>query len=135
MKRLALVVALAMILATFGSGIAAADPLNSPKADIISVTCSNGQTYEVLSAGGQPGHILGSNSNIIPVAFTATVTDPETGEILFSGRRTVGQGDKQGLQDDLITCIAGPFTEVNPETGEPVTIVFLVEAFLTPRGQ
>lgn len=137
MRRLALAVAVAMIMATFGGGIAAADPVNSKQAHIIPVTCSNGQAYQVIVvAAGLPAHIVGSNSNVIPTEFTFTYIDPDTGEVLFSEtKRTVGQGLKVGPQDDLITCTGAPETFVDPETGETIAFVLSVEAFLTPRGR
>jgi len=130
-KRIALVLAVALVMAVFGSGIAAADPINSKNAEVIPITCSNGQTYTIVVAGGIPGHIVGSTRNIIPVTFT--VIDPETGEELVS--ESIGQGNRVGLQDDLITCTTAPAVFVDPETGEEITFVTSVEAFLTPRGR
>ena len=134
-KRIALVLAMALILATVGGGVAAADPINSKKAETFTVTCDNGQTFTVVVAGGLPGHIVGSTRNIIPMEFTFTATDPDTGEVLFSETGTVGKGKKKGLQGDLISCTAGPFTEFVPELGQEVTFFIGVEAFLTPRGR
>ncbi len=135
MKRMALVLAVAMVLAVFGSGIAAADPINSKNAEVFRVTCDNGQTFQVVVVAGLPAHIVGSSRNIIPVEFTFTATDPDTGEVLFSDTEPVGKGKKTGLQGDLITCTAGPFTEFVPELGQEVTFFIEVEAFLTPRGR
>ena len=136
MKRIALVLAVAMVMAVFGSGIAAADPINSKNAEVFPITCSNGQTYTIVTTGGIPGHIVGSTRNFIPVEFTLTAIDPETGEELFSETFPVGQGNRVGLQDDLITCtVAETFVDVDPETGEEITFVVSVEAFLTPRGR
>lgn len=134
MRRIALIVAVAMVMTVFGSGIAAADPVNSKNADVFQITCSNGQTYQIV-ASGNTGHILGSTRNIIPVEFTFTAIDPNTGAPLFSETASVGQGNKVGLQDALITCTTAPQTFVDPQTGEEITFVISVEAFLTPRGQ
>jgi len=135
MRRIILLVAVSMIMAIVGSGIAAADPINSKNAEVFQVSCDNGQTFRVVTAGGLPGHILGSTRNIIPVEFTFTAIDPDTGEVLFTETEGVGQGKKVGLQDDLITCTTAPQTFVDPETGEEITFVISVEAFLTPRGR
>ena len=135
MRRIILLVAVSMIMAIVGSGIAAADPINSKNAEVFQVTCDNGQTFRVVTAGGIPGHILGSTRNIIPVEFTFKVIDPVTEEVLFTETEGVGQGKKVGLQDDLITCTTAPQTFVDPETGEEITFVISVEAFLTPRGR
>ncbi len=134
MKRIALVLAVAMVMAVFGSGIAAADPINNKNAEVFQVTCDNGQTYTVVVTGGNPGHIVGSTRNIIPVEFTFTAIDPDTGEVLFSETEPA-KGNKTGLQRDLITCETAPQTIEDPETGETITFVITVEAFLTPRGR
>ncbi len=43
-KRAALVLVLvAMLMATLGAGLAAADPINSPQDDTVTLTCSNGR--------------------------------------------------------------------------------------------
>ena len=138
MKHIALVLALvAMLLATLGSGLAAADPLKGPQADTVTLTCTNGQTFqiEVVRAGGLPQlHIVGSTGNFILAEITFTAIDPDTGEILFSGTESVGQGNKTGLQSELITCTAAPETLEDPATGETFTFVVTAEGFLTPRG-
>lgn len=137
MKRIAFVFALvAMIMATLGSGLATADPLNSPQADTVTLTCTNGQTYQVVRQGGLPQlHIVGSTGNFILTEITFTAIDPDTGEILFSGTESIGQGNKAGLQGELITCTAPPETLVDPATGEPFTFVVTAEGFLAPRGR
>ncbi len=137
MKRIALVLALvAMTMATLGSGFAAADPLNSPQADTVTLTCSNGQTYQLVRQGGLPQlHIVGDTGNFILTEITFTAIDPVTGEVLSSGTESIGQGNKKGLQGELITCTAPPEELVDPATGETFTFVVTAEGFLTPRGR
>ena len=135
MKRALLLLATTVITALLAVGIASADPVNNPNAEIITITCDNGQSYEVLIATGLPAYIVDSTGNIIPAEVIFTQIDPETGEELFSDTVPIGQGDRVGLQDDLITCTTPRFTEVDPETGEEITFVLSVEAFLTPLGR
>jgi hypothetical protein len=45
----------------------------------------------------------------------------------------VGQGNKTGLQGELVTCNAPPETLVDPDTGETFIGLIGVEGFLTPR--
>ena len=137
MKRIALVLALvAITMATLGSGLAAADPLNSPQADTVTLTCSNGQTYELIRQGGLPQlHIVGDTGNFILAEITFTAIDPDTGEILSSGTESIGQGNKKGLEGELITCTAAPEELVDPATGETFTFVVTAEGFVTPRGR
>jgi hypothetical protein len=134
MKRALLLLATTVITALLAVGIASADPVNNPNAEIITITC-DGQPYEVLIATGLPAYIVGSTGNIIPAEVTFTQIDPESGEELFSETVPIGQGDRVGLQDDLITCTTPRLTEVDPETGEEITFVLSVEAFLTPLGR
>ncbi len=135
MKRIALVLGLlAMIMATSGGGLAAADPLNSPQADTVTLTCSNGKTYELVRQGGLPQlHIVGDTGNFILTKITFTAIDPDTDEVLFSGAESVGKGKKKGLQGKLITCTAPPEELVDPETGETFTFVVTAEGFVTSR--
>ena len=138
MKRTALVLTLAAIAAALlvlSTGIAGADPVNSKNAQVLKISCSNGQTYEIVTTSGIPAHLVGSTGNIIPVEFTFTAIDPETGGELFSQTESIGQGHRVGLQDDLISCTTAPQTFVDPETGEEMTFVISVEAFLTPLGR
>ena len=78
---------------------------------------------------------MGSTSNFILTEVTFTAINPDTGETLFLGRESVGQGNRTGLQGELITCTAAPETLVDPETGEPFTFVVRAEGFLTSRGR
>ena len=135
MRRTLLLAATIAITVLLAVGIASADPIKSKNAEVFPISCTNGQTYTVVVVGGNAGHIVGSTGNIIPVEFTFTATDPETGEVLFSETEPVGKGKKVGLQDDLITCTTEPVTEFIPELGQEVTFFLTVEAFLTPRGR
>ena len=135
MRRALMLATTMSITALLVVGIASADPVNAKKAEVFTISCTNGQTYQVVTAGGIPGHIVGSTGNIIPVEFTFTATDPDTGEVLFSETVPVGMGNKVGLQGDLITCTTAPEVFEDPGTGELVEFVITVEAFLTPRGR
>ena len=133
MRRAVLLATATAIVAVLAVGIASADPVNSKNAEIIPITCDNGQSYRVVVTSGNPAHIVGSTGNFIPVQFTFTAIDPDTGEVLFEETDTVGKGKKRGLKEDLITCKAGPFTEFDPEIGQEVTFTITVKGFLTPR--
>ena len=136
-KRVALVLVLvAMLMATLGAGLAAADPLNSPQADTVTLTCSNGQTYELVRQGGLPQlHVVGDTGNFILTEITFTAIDPDTGEVISTGTESIGRGTREGLQNELITCTAPPEQLVDPATGETFTFVVTAEGFLTPRGR
>jgi hypothetical protein len=134
-RRVVSILVAAMFITGFGIGAALADPVKSKNAEVFDISCTNGQTYQIVVAGGIPGHIVDSTGNIIPTEFTFEIIDPETGRVLESETFPIGQGNKKGLQGDLITCETEPLTEVDPETGEEITFVLTVEAFLTPRGK
>jgi hypothetical protein len=133
-KRIALVLAMAMVLAAFLSSVAAADPVNSKKAEFIHLACDNGQEFTVVATGGNPGHIVGNTGNFIPTSDTVIATDPVTGEVLFSETHSV-KGKQAGLEDDLITCTTEVGTRFIEELGQEATIVVMFEGYLTPRGQ
>jgi hypothetical protein len=132
---LAWLLALALV-ATVGLGTVAADPVNSRNALLLEITCAE-ETFQIVTTSGNPGHIIGSTGNIMPVefTFTNTYTDPETGELVTEeGTFPIGRGNKHGLQDDLVSCTTEAFTFEDPELGEVTTVISVV-AFLTPRGR
>jgi hypothetical protein len=104
MKRIALVLTVALVLAVLGSSVAVADPINSKKAESFDLTCNNGQEFTIVGINGNAGHIVGTSGNIIFTEITITATDPETGEVLYSEAKPVGGGKSLGLNDDRITC-------------------------------
>ena len=133
-KRIALVLAMAMVLAALSSGMAAADPVNSQKAESFDLTCSNGQEFTVVATGGNAGHIVDSTGNVIPTSDTIIATDPVTGEVLFSETHA-NKGKRLGFGDDLITCSTELGTFFVPELGQEATVVVVFEGFLTPQGR
>jgi hypothetical protein len=134
-RRVVSILVAAMVMTGFGIGAALADPVNNKNAQVFDISCTNGQTYQIVAAGGIPGHIVDSTGNIIPTEVTFEIIDPETSQVIDSETFPIGQGNKKGLQGDLITCETEPQTEVDPETDEEITFVIRVEAFLTPRGR
>jgi hypothetical protein len=134
MKRIAMVLAMTMVLAALGSGVAAADPVNSKKAEFFDLTCENGLEFTVVATDGNPGHIVGSTGTFIPTSDTVVATDPVTGEVVFSETHAV-KGKQVGLHDDLITCSTGLGTFFVPELGQEATVVVMLKGYLTPRGQ
>lgn len=123
-------------------GPAGADPVKG-NSDVVPLTCDNGQTYDVVVSGrGEftPGHIVGSNAMLIPVAFGEfTATAQPSGEPAFSEPGTTkGQSAKN---KDLITCSFEFSFPVTPEEieefGLPAGTTEVVgsgtvTAFLTP---
>jgi hypothetical protein len=73
MRRLAL--AASLVCATvgaFGVGTATADPVGNKHVTLFHVTCAGVPAFDVLGQGAA-GHVLGSNSNAVLLAGTATV--------------------------------------------------------------
>jgi hypothetical protein len=64
--------------------------------------------------------------------FTATVVDPEAGEVLDTVMVTGGK--MVGLQGDLRSCTREPFRVIDPELGE-VEIFAEAKVLFTRRGQ
>ena len=95
------------LLALSASLIAAA-PASAAK-EPYDVNCE-GITYTLTSGNGKwaVGKDTESNTHFIPVAFTFTVRDPDTGEVLFSDSE-----EKKGHRNqEKITCTFGDtFTE------------------------
>jgi hypothetical protein len=129
MKRVVLLFAVMASVLLVG-GVAAAEPMKNQIR--VPVTCDNGEDYTVVINGmGKAGHVVGSTSNIVIKSYTATYSDPATGELI--GGDEYGQGNKKGLEDDLINC-TGQITTDLVGLGS-VTAVFEFEGFITPRGK
>jgi hypothetical protein len=134
MKRLLVAVVLSAIVAVgLGRSSTLADPVDHPRADTVTVTCG-GQTYTIVGPGNA-GLIAGSTAVAIPAqfVFTASYTDPDTGDLVQETFvDTVGQGKRAGQQDVLTEC---SFSETffDPEIGATVTINAVVTLFTTPR--
>ena len=135
MKRIALALTVTLVLAALGSGAAAADPINSKKAESFDLTCNNGQEFTIVGISGNAGHIVGTNGSLIFTEMTIVATDPDTGEVLYSETEPVGQGKRVGLNDDRITCTTELGTYFVPLLGQEATVVGTIEGFLTPRRQ
>jgi len=93
--------------------------------------CSDGENYTfVLNGMGKAWKLEGTNRNLLVKRYTLTYYDPVTGELI--GSDTYGGGEKNGQEDDLITC-QGEVTTVLEGLGL-VRVVAEFEAFISPRG-
>jgi hypothetical protein len=135
MKRALLLATTMVITALLAVEIASADPLNSPNAQTFTLNCAGEEVTLVTNVHNRASvvNVVDSTSNLVLTEITATYTD-EGGEILGIDTLFVGQGNRTGLQDELITCTAPPETFVDEETGETITVQISAEAFLTPLG-
>ena len=131
-----------LIVAIVGAPIAAADPINSKNAETFLLTCDNGQTYKIVTNGNgsfTPGHVVGSNLVLQPLALTFTGTQVSTGDVVFSETEYRGGGNARmkGLEGSLVTCTGDFGTFVDPEQPELGEISASVIAVVTisPRSR
>jgi hypothetical protein len=132
MKRTVLVLTTMLIattLAVSSMSSAVAEPgKNQIEAD---ASCSNGETYNfVLNGMGKAWQLEGTNSNLLVKSYKLIYYDPVTGK--RKGFDTYGGGEKNGQEDDLISC-RGEVTTVLEGLGL-VRVVAKFDAFVTPRG-
>jgi hypothetical protein len=133
MRRMILLLAMVLLTAIlFASGIAtvAAEPMKN-QIEVPARCGKDGKYTFVLNGEGNVGHIEGSTSNIIVQRYTVTYLDPETREPV-APPETFDQGNKEGLEGDLITCHGETTVELFG-LGR-VTAVFEFQAFVTPSG-
>ena len=134
MRRLVLLLAAMALALMVASGVAFADPVNSPKAPIVTLDCDNGEEVKVtfLLNSSAIFNVVDTTGNFVltRVEGTATFTDPETGEV-EEFEFSIGQGQRKGQQDSLTTCDT-TITFQDPELG-PVTVDFTFTGFFTPR--
>ncbi len=131
MRRALLMMLFATVLLASGIGTATAEPQKNQIE--VTVSCDNEQEYTlVFNAMSKTGQVSGSMSNVVVKSGTVTFfptdgTQPIKDEV-------GGQGNKEGLQGDLITCVGETEPIVIEGLGE-ITAVFKFEGFVTPRGQ
>ena len=109
LKRGVMVIAAAvvgMILVAMATGTASADPLGSNKAIVTSMSCGEEEFVFVirLRSSTVTAHEVGSTELFVGTYFAVEITDPDTGEVVFSYNGPVGEGNKEGLQEDLVSC-------------------------------
>jgi hypothetical protein len=136
MRRAVLLAATMAIVAVLAAGMASADPVNSKNAQIFTIVCG-GEEVTVASNFNNRAvvvNVVDTTGNFVFTRLegTATLTDPETGEVIFEEEFVdrVGQGQKKGLQGSLTTCDT-ILTFEDPEG--TFTLDLTVTGFFTPR--
>ena len=135
MRRAVLLAAATAIVAVLAAGMASADPVNSKKVEIVTFDCGGEQvTVTLLLNRSAIFSVVDTTGNFVLTRLegTATLTDPETGEVIFEEEFVdrVGQGQKKGLQGSLTTCDT-TLTFEDPEG--TLTLDLTVTGFFTPR--
>ncbi len=133
MRRIVLLttmVLLAVVLLASGVNTAAAEPQKNQI--LVPATCDNGQGYTfVINGMSKVGKIVDGNNNIVITSFTVTYFEPPPSGA-FIDTDTFDQGNKEGLQGDLINCTGTTETEL--QGLGPVTAVYEFQGVVTPRG-
>ncbi len=123
-------VLLAVVLLTSGVDTAAAEPQKNQI--LLPVKCDNRQSYTfVINGMSKVGQIIGSNNNIVIKSFTVTYFEPPPSGA-FILEETFDQGNKEGLQRDLINCKG--ITETELQGLGRVTADFEFQGVALPRG-
>jgi hypothetical protein len=128
--HLVTMVLLAVVLLASGVDTAAAEPQKNQI--LVPAKCDNGQNYTfVINGMSKVGKIVDGNNNIVITSFTVTFSEPPPSGA-FIGTDTFDQGNKGGLQGDLINCTGTTETELQG-LGR-VTADYDFQGFVTPRG-
>jgi hypothetical protein len=87
-------------------GTASADPLDTTKSVVTSLKCEGEELVFVVRTDNSTvtAHQVGKTNVFIATHFSVEFIDPGSGEVVFSFGGPVGEGDKEGLQKDLVTC-------------------------------
>jgi len=131
-------VLLAVVLLTSGVGTATAKPQTELQKNQIEIKAScttDGQSFTsytfVINGMSKVGQIIGSNNNIVIKSFTVTYFEPPPSGA-FILEETFDQGNKEGLQRDLINCTG--ITETELQGLGRVTADFEFQGVALPRG-
>ena len=133
MRRAVLLAATMAIVAVLAAGMASADPVNSPKAPIVTLDCDNGEevTVTFLLNPSKVFSVVGTTGNFVLTEGTSILTDLTTGEV-FGGPFTVGQGKREGLPEDSLTTCTTTFEFDDPKFG-PTEVELTGTGFFVPR--
>ncbi len=136
MRRIAFLLVTVLLTAVlFASGIGTATAEPQKNQIRVLTQCDNGKRLTfVVNGEGNVGQIIGSRNNIVIQRSKLTFLDPET-RVPVADPAIVDQGNKKGLQGDLIICKGEITTDIfmRGEIRE-VTVVFEFQGFITPRG-
>jgi hypothetical protein len=131
MKRLVATAAMMVGLLGVMMAPAHADPINAPNAQPLELTCENGATYDVVVVPGRgnwtPALVTDSNQVIVPFSFDITVTNADTGEVVFHETTTKEPVNRV----DTTTC---QWTETFEEDGQTFEFVGIVEVLTRLLG-
>ena len=132
MRRAVLLAATMAIVAVLAAGTASADPVNSPKAPIVTLDCDNGEEVKVtfLLNNSAIFNVVDTTGSFVITEGTIKITDLTTGEE-FGGPFTVGQGKREGQEDSLTTCTT-TFEFDDPKFG-PTEVELTGTGFFVPR--
>ena len=103
--RAGAITASAVLAASLGCSSASAAPVNSPRAELLTITCDHGLgTFTVVPAPGNgewtPGHLVGQRKVLVPYRFTFTFSDGTITE-------TESTSKKAPLPAKSVTCRFG----------------------------
>ena len=132
MRRLVLLLAAMALALMVASGVAFADPVNSPKAPIVTLDCDNGEEVKVtfLLNNSAIFNVVDTTGSFVITEGTIKITDLTTGEV-FGGPFTFGQGKREGQEDSLTTCTT-TFEFDDPKFG-PTEVELTGTGFFVPR--
>jgi hypothetical protein len=113
--------------------LASADAqLSNGGGQLFTFTCTNGDTFQAVSpAGATTAQSLDSTSNLLITSVKFTYYNLD-GSLRFDAPPFPTNGNRYGIQDDLVTCTSAPLLLHLPTEGD-VLQVWTVKGFLTPR--
>jgi hypothetical protein len=137
MRRVYLLSAITVVLCLSGIGVAAAEPPELQKNQIlVEASCTNGQKITfVINGMSKTGDVEASTSNIVIKKYTVEYFQDGNPKPVRSD--TFEFGNKKVLDPengDLISC-TGVAEDIDVQGLGEVTAIYDFQAFVTPRGQ
>ena len=131
MKRLALVLVLAVLTAAAVSPVAGADPANAKNSTLITADCGGQAVMVLVNGNGEftPAHDVNSTSVFVPTAFELTFTFTPTGG---APEPETDMSSKAAPIADTVTCDI-PLQTLFAGPEGMTTIEGTVTGFWTPR--
>ena len=142
MRRVYLLSAITVVLCLSGIGVAAAEPPELQKNQIlVKASCTNGQKFTfVINGMSKTGDVQASTSNVVVKKYTVTYYEvigdlddpPGSEDDVPKGSDTFVFGNKKVLDGVLIEC-SGVARDIDVQGLGTVTAVYDFQAFVTPR--
>jgi len=133
-RRLASLLAIAVLAAALAAEATSAAPSNAPNATVVALDCGSAGAFDVVVNGNgewTPGHLLSGNGVVVPLSFgeqTITVRDAEGNIVDQFTEPATAKGRARASGRERVSCT---FSATFEDNGSTITAAGSVTGFMT----